>query len=196
MSHRLHRVCVYAASSRNLDTVYLEAAAELGRELAKADVDLVFGGGRVGLMGAVADAALEAGGRAFGVLPRFMRDIEWGHERLTEMYVVETMHERKSLMIELADGFIALPGGCGTLEELFEAITWKRLGLHGKPIALLNVRGYFDPCAEMLERCIREGFMSEAHGAMWGVAEEPGDVLDLLRSQPEWDASMRSVARP
>lgn len=196
MSHSLRRVCVYAASSRNLDQAYVDAAAELGRALAEASIDVVFGGGRVGLMGAIADAALDAGGRALGVIPQFMRDIEWAHEGLTELYVVETMHERKSLMIELADGFVALPGGCGTLEELFEVITWKRLALHGKPIVMLNTGGYFDPCVEMLERCIREGFMTTAHGAMWGVADEPAQVLDTLRSQPEWDASMRSVARP
>src|SRR3989442_4553335 len=141
----LGRVCVYCASSRQSDAAYFEAAASLGRSLAECGVTIVYGGGAVGSMGALADAALAAGGKVVGVLPRFMYDLEWGHPRLTELRLVGDLHERQRLMIEEVDAIVALPGGSGTLEELMEAITWKRLGLHGHPIVLVNVRGFFDP---------------------------------------------------
>src|SRR5213080_950521 len=138
----LGRVCVYCASSRKSDAAYYEAAASLGRSLAQRGIAIVYGGGAVGSMGALADAALAEGGKVIGVLPRFMYDLEWGHPRLTELRLVGDLHERKRLMIEEVDAIVALPGGSGTLEELMEAITWKRLGLHGHPIVLVNVRSF------------------------------------------------------
>src|SRR5262245_58774079 len=163
----LDRVCVYCASSRQTDGVFREAAARLGRTLAREGTTIVCGGGAVGLMGALADGALAAGGRVIGVLPRFMADLEWGHRGLTELVLVEDMHNRKRRMIEGADAVVALPGGSGTLEELLEAVTWKRLGLYLRPIVLVNVRGFFDPLLEILRRCIDERFMDERHGSMW-----------------------------
>jgi len=196
MTNAISSITVYAASSRNLAPEYVQTAQDLGRHLAEQGVRIVFGGGRVGLMGALADAALAAGGEVCGILPRFMHAIEWGHEELTELRVVETMHERKQTMIDESDAFVALPGGCGTLEELLEVITWKRLALHGKPIAMLSVAGFYQPLEVMLERTIEEGFMDSRHRRMWDIVDRVEEVLPALASQPEWDASMRDVARP
>lgn len=192
----IRSVTVYAASSRRVDRVYLDAARDLGRHLAEQGVRIVFGGGRVGLMGALADAALAAGGEVLGVLPRFMHAIEWGHEELTELRVVGSMHERKHTMVREGDAFVALPGGCGTLEELLEVITWKRLALHGKPIAILDVNGYYQPLVAMLEQSIAEGFMDPRHAGMWAVVDSVDALLPALAALPPWDASMRDVARP
>src|SRR5712664_891093 len=139
------RVCVYCASSRQCDPIYHQAAARLGRELARAGHTTVYGGGSVGSMGHLADAALAAGGRVIGVLPRFMYDLDWGHRGLSELLIVNDLHERKRMMIEEVDAVIALPGGCGTLEELFEAITWKRLGLFTGAIVMVNTLGFYSP---------------------------------------------------
>jgi len=152
-------IAVYCGSGEGASPEYREAAAGLGRELAKRGIALVYGGASVGLMGAVADAVLERGGKAIGVLPRFLRDREIAHGGLTQLILVGTMHERKAKMVELADGFIALPGGPGTLEELFEVFTWGRLELHRKPVGLFNVRGYYDPLLAMFDTMEREGFM-------------------------------------
>jgi len=146
------------------------------------------------MMGAVANGALSVGGTVIGILPHFMNDLEWGHQGLTELRLVDDMHERKRLMAESADAIIALPGGCGTFEELFEAITWKRLGLYFNPIILVNIRGFFDPCIELLTRCINERFMDERHGLMWTVVERPEQVVQAIQKAPEWDASARSFA--
>jgi uncharacterized protein (TIGR00730 family) len=145
-------------------------------------------------MGRLAAAALEAGGKVIGVLPRFMDDLEWGHRSLSELRIVDDMHERKRVMLELSDAAIALPGGCGTLEELFEAITWKRLGLYFGPVVLVNVGGFFDPCVELLNRCVDERFMDEKHRAMWNVAENPEGVMETLRSAAEWSRDARNFA--
>src|SRR6266849_5609679 len=150
------RVCVYCASSRQTDAAYYEAAVTLGRSLAQRGVTIVYGGGAVGSMGALADAALAAGGKVVGVLPRFMYDLEWGHPRLTVLRLVGGLHERKRPMIEEVDAGVALPGGSGTLEGLMEATTWKWLDLHGHPLGLVNVRGFFGPLVSVLERCITE----------------------------------------
>jgi hypothetical protein len=146
-------------------------------------------------MGRLAAAALEAGGKVIGVLPRFMDDLEWGHRALSELRIVDDMHERKRVMLELSDAAIALPGGCGTLEELFEAITWKRLGLYFGPVVLVNVGGFFDPCIELLNRCVDERFMDEKHRAMWSVARDPEGVMEVLRSAGEWSRNARDFAR-
>src|ERR1019366_6166407 len=181
-------VCVYCASSNRSPEIYLDAAARLGRILAENGITIVYGGGRLGA------AALEAGGKVIGVLPRFMDDLEWGHGALSELRIVEDMHERKRVMLELSGAAIALPGGCGTLEELFEAITWKRLGLYFGPVVLVNVGGFFDPCIELLNRCVKERFMDEKHRAMWSVAGDPESVMETLRSAAEWSRDARDFA--
>jgi len=192
----IERVCVYCASSRQSDPVYRDAARRLGTTLARAGVTIVYGGGALGSMGALADAALEHGGRVVGVLPRFMYDLEWGHRRLTELKLVEDLHERKRLMIQEVDGVIALPGGTGTLEELLEAISWKRLGLHANPIVLVNERGFFDPLVTQLDRCIDERFMDTRHRAMWTVVDTPEETIAAIAGAPAWDPNARSFALP
>ena len=196
MSTSLRTVCVYCASSERTPTVYHEAAARLGRHLASEGFAIVYGGGATGSMGRLAGAALGAGGRVTGVLPRFMEDLEWGHRSLTECHVVDDMHQRKRLMLELSDAAVALPGGCGTLEELLEAVTWKRLGLFLGPIAIVNVNGYYDPLAALLSRSIAERFMDEKHAAMWTMVRQPEDVAAALRSAPAWSANARAFAVP
>jgi uncharacterized protein (TIGR00730 family) len=190
----IKRVCVYCASSRQCDAAYHDAAATLGRELARNKVTLVYGGGSVGSMGHLADAALAEGGRVVGVLPRFMYDLEWGHRGLSELLIVNDLHERKRMMIDEVDAVIALPGGCGTLEELFEAITWKRLGLFGGPIVLVNTLGFYTPCVKFLESCIERRFMDDRHRKMWSLVERPEDVLDAIASAPPWPHENRDFA--
>jgi len=188
------RICVYAASSSQTDPAYRDAAFRLGELLADAQCTVVYGGGSAGSMGAVADGALSNGGQVIGVLPKFMADLEWGHPGLTRLELVEDMRERKHRLLADSDAVVALPGGCGTLEELFEAITLKRLGLYFKPIVLLNTRGYYDARQAFLERMIEERFMNPEHAAMWSVAAEPGDVLPAIRNAPEWSANARDYA--
>jgi len=190
-------VTVYCASSRRTDPAFPDAARRLGETLAEAGATVVYGGGAVGSMGALADGALARGGRVEGVLPRFMFDLEWGHAGLSDLHVVNDLHERKRLMIDRADAVVALPGGCGTFEELFEAITWKRLGLYANPIVLVNVRGYWDPAVELLERSVRERFMDARHRDMWSVVDAPEAVPDAIRAAPPWDAAdARRIAVP
>jgi hypothetical protein len=190
----LQSVCVYCASSNRSAEVYLDAAARLGRILAENGLAIVYGGGSIGSMGRLAAAAMEAGGKVTGVLRRFMDDLEWGHRGLTELRIVDDMHQRKRVMLELSQAVIALPGGCGTLEELFEAITWKRLGLYFGPVVLVNVNGFFDPCIELLNRCVEERFMDEKHRAMWSVAADPQSVMETLRTAGEWSRNARDFA--
>jgi uncharacterized protein (TIGR00730 family) len=191
----IQTVCVYCASSDRTPPVYLEAAARLGRSLAEAGIAIVYGGSSLGSMGRMASAALEAGGKVTGILPRFMDELEWGNRALTELRIVDDMHERKRLMLELSHAVIALPGGCGTLEELFEAITWKRLGLYFGPVVLVNVNRFYDPCVELLERTVAEGFMNPKHREMWCVVEQPEHAIAALRSAPPWTPAARSFAR-
>jgi uncharacterized protein (TIGR00730 family) len=191
----IRTVCVYCASSDRTPAVYLDAAARLGRTLAEAGLAIVYGGSSLGSMGRMAAAALDAGGRVTGVLPRFMDELEWGNRSLTELRLVDDMHERKRLMLELSDAVIALPGGCGTLEELFEAITWKRLGLYFGPVVLVNVNRFYDPCIELLHRTVEEGFMNPRHREMWDVVAEPEQVVDALHRAPAWTRDARSFAR-
>jgi uncharacterized protein (TIGR00730 family) len=193
--HRvIRRVCVYCASSRQSDAVYFDAARRLGQLLGEQRITLVYGGGSVGSMGALADAALAAGGNVVGVLPRFMFDLEWGHRGLTELRLVNDLHERKRLMVDEVDAIVALPGGSGTLEELLEAISWKRLGLHVHPIVMVNVRGFFAPLIDQLELSIRERFMSERHRDIWSIVDSVDDVLPAIRSAPPWDENAREFA--
>ena len=192
--NKIHSVCVYSASSTQIDPLYVDAAQRLGRLLGEKRIRLVNGAGNMGLMAAVADATLQAGGEAVGVIPRFMVEQGWHHTGLTELHVVNDMHERKQLMARLSDGVIALPGGCGTLEELLEIITWKQLGLYLNPIVVLNVKGYFDPLLAMLAKAVEERFMRVRHGAIWQVATTPDEAIELLFTTPLWDASIRKFA--
>ena len=189
----IKRVCVYCASSRQCDAAYHDAAATLGGELARNKVTLVYGGGSVGSMGHLADAALAEGGRVIGVLPRFMYDLEWGHRGLSELLIVNDLHERKRMMIDEVDAVVALPGGCGTLEELFEAITWKRLGLFGGPIVLVNTLGFY-AVREVPRELHRAPFHGRAPRQMWSLVERPDDVLDAIASAPPWPHENRNFA--
>src|SRR3982075_1844147 len=187
-------VCVYCASSRASHPEYREAAFQLGVVLAGQGLEIVYGGGARGSMGALADGALSKGGRVVGVLPRFMADLEWGHPGLTELELVEDMRVRKHMMLTRSQAAIALPGGCGTLEELLEAITLKRLGLYLNPILLINTRGFFDPLLELLARAIEERFMDERHARMWEVVTQPEEVPEALNRAPRWYVEARSFA--
>lgn len=192
--NQIHSVCVYSASSTKIDPVYFQAAEELGSLLAKHHIRLINGAGSIGLMRSVADAVLENGGEVTGVIPHFMVEQNWHHTDLTKLIEVESMHERKQLMADLSDAVIALPGGCGTLEELLEIITWKQLGLYLNPIIILNINGFFSPLLEMLEKAIDENFMRRQHGDIWKVAQTPQEAVDLLYSTPVWDVSIRKFA--
>ena len=188
------RICVYCASSQRCDPAYHEAARALGTVLAELGYTIVYGGGAVGSMGALADGALARGGEIVGILPQFMMDLEWGHPRLTELKVVENMRVRKHMMLSESDGLVALPGGSGTLEELFEAITLKRLGLYLQPIVLVNTRGYFEPLLQVLRHAVAEHFMDERHLRMWQVVDDPADVPAALADAQEWTADARRFA--
>ena len=178
-------VCVFCGSSPGTDPALADVARDFGARLARRGVTLVYGGARRGLMGALADAALEDGGRVTGVIPRGLWSREVGHTGLSELLVVDSMHERKALMAERSEAFVALPGGIGTLEELFEAWTWAVLGIHEKPIALLNVDGFFDPLLAMLDQMAAQGFLRDAHRRMLIVDDEAERLLDrLARYEP------------
>src|SRR4051812_10222796 len=192
---RVRSVCVFCGSSEGTSPKYILAARALGRALARAGVRLVYGGASVGLMGALADAALAAGGEVVGVIPAALRDREIAHDDLTELYVVDSMHERKSTMAELSDAFVALPGGIGTLEELFEVWTWAQLGIHRKRVALLDVDGYYAPLLSFLDLAVDEGFVREAQRELLIVVQDADALLSALSkdappAMPRWlDAS-------
>lgn len=189
-----HTVCVYCASSRTAHPEYREAAFRLGEALAARAITVIYGGGGKGSMGALADGALSKGGRVIGILPRFMADLEWGHPGLTELKLVEDMRTRKHLMLTGAQAAVALPGGCGTLEELLEAITLKRLGLFLGPIVLVNTRGFFQPLLELLSRAVDERFMDDRHPLMWQVVARPEEVPAAIERAPLWSAESRDFA--
>ena len=178
----MKRICVFCGSSPGHDPRYLEAARAGGRALAQRGLGLVYGGGSVGLMGAVADAALAAGGEVIGVIPEVLQIRELAHRSLTRLHVVGSMHERKALMAELSDGFVALPGGMGTLEELAEVLTWAQLGLHARPVGLLDVAGYYRRLAEFFDRAVGAGFLRPAHRQLLLVADQPAALLDQLEA--------------
>src|SRR5579862_716679 len=177
-------VCVYCASSRTAHPEYREAAFRLGEALAEHSITVIYGGGGKGSMGALADGALSRGGRVVGILPRFMAELEWGHPGLSELQVVEDIRSRKHLMLTHSAAVVALPGGSGTLEELLEALTLKRLGLYLNPIVLLNTRGFFDSFTELMSRCIAEHFMDERHRQMWQLVAEPEQVPAAIKAAP------------
>ena len=192
--NQINSVCVYSASSTKIDEVYFNAARQLGQLLAKRRIRLINGAGSIGLMRSVADAVLENGGEVTGVIPKFMVEQGWHHTGLSKLVEVESMHERKQLMADLSDAVIALPGGCGTLEELLEIITWKQLGLYFNPIVILNTNGFFDPLLDMLTRAIDENFMRRQHGEIWHVATTPEEAVELIYTVPVWDASIRKFS--
>ena len=176
----MKRICIYCGSKTGNHPAYREAAEELGRELVERNLELVFGAGSIGLMGVVADTVLEAGGRVIGVIPKFLSGREVMHQQMSETHIVESMHERKALMEEMSDCFIALPGGLGTFEELFEILTWSQLGLHRKNVGLLNVRGYFDAHLQQIDHAIAEGFVKEDNRDLFVVSKNPAELLDLM----------------
>jgi uncharacterized protein (TIGR00730 family) len=195
-SARRRAICVYCASSRQCDPEYHQAARRLGGTLAESGYGLVYGGGGGGSMGALADGALARGGTVVGVLPRFMVELEWGHKGLSELLLVDDMRQRKHLMLERSQGVVALPGGCGTLDELFEALTLKRLGLYLHPIVLVNTRGYFDPVVELLSNAVEQRFMDERHRTMWQVVSEPEDVPAAIAAATPWTSDAQRFAVP
>jgi hypothetical protein len=191
----IRTVCVYCASSDHCRPIFLESAYSLGNILAKESIDIVYGGGSTGLMGRLADGAIAGNGHVRGIIPQFMQNLEWGHKGISILEEVEDMHTRKFLMIRKSDGIVALPGGCGTLEELLEAITWKRLGLAHQPIVIVNIDGFYDPLISMLQSTVDEQFMRPEHLNMWHVVNTVEEVLPMLRSIDPWPLNAISYAK-
>ena len=187
-------IAVYCASSTKIHEDFFHAAQAIGEGLARRGIGLVNGAGNMGLMAASADACLQHGGEVTGVIPSFMIEQDWHHKKLTHLIETRDMHERKQTMARLSDGCIALPGGCGTLEELMEVITCKQLGLYLKPIVILNTRDYYSPLLQQLQRGIDEHFMGPRHADIWRVAQTPEEAIELVLSTPMWDASVRKFA--
>lgn len=193
--NKIEQVCVYCGSSTQADESYYETARLLGGLLSESEIELIYGGGDVGVMGAISDAVLDSKGKVTGVIPKFMVDQGWCNRRVENMLVVETMHERKAKMAELSQGVIALPGGCGTLEELLEIITWKQLGIYLHPIVILNVNNYFDPLLTQFKQALDANFMRPMHQHMWSVASNPKEAIEQLLTTPLWDKDVRKLAQ-
>lgn len=192
---RKMKICVYCASSDQIDQKYFDATVTLAKDLVKNNIEVVYGGGATGLMGKLADIVLEEGGKIKGIMPQFMNEVEWAHRGVTDFEFTETMHERKAKFLEGIDGLITLAGGCGTLEELLEALTLKRLGQFTKPIVILNTDGYYDPLKAMLERCVEERFMKDRHLEMWDFVTQPEEVIPALKSAASWSKDAIKFAR-
>jgi len=188
------KICVYCASSATIDESYFKATEKLAVSFIDNKIEVIYGGGAVGLMGKLADTILENGGKIKGIMPKFMDEVEWGHKKVTDFELTETMHERKAKLLEGVDGLVALPGGSGTLEELLEAITLKRLGQFTKPIIILNTNGFYNPLKEMLERCVDQNFMNEKHLEMWQFIDRPEDVFDAIKDSTKWSEDAISFA--
>jgi len=188
------RICIYCASSSKIDEVYFEATERLAMILVHSNVQVVYGGGGQGLMGKLADTVLAEGGKIKGIMPQFMNEVEWAHKKVTDFEFTHTMHERKAKFLENIDALIALPGGTGTLEELLEAITLKRLGQFTKPIIILNTNGYYDPLKMMLERCVSENFLRPIHAEMWAFVQQPEEVITAINQSMQWDKNAISFA--
>lgn len=188
---RFRRVCVYCGASNDVHDRWREVARETGRLLAGQGIAVVYGGGRVGLMGELADAALAAGGQVLGVIPERLRTLELDHQGLTELFVVDSMHSRKMMMAQLSDAFIALPGGFGTLEELFEVVTWTQLGYHNKPVGMVDAHGYFKPIAQFVDQAVELGFAKDIHRSMLLQAPDAATLLEQMKTvelptRPRW----------
>jgi len=188
------RICVYCASSNKTPEIYLDHGRTFAKILARNNIDLVFGGSRSGLMGVMADEAMKYGGRTIGIMPRFMQEVEWHHEELTEMITTETMAQRKEAMIHHVDAVVTFPGGCGTMEEFMETLSLKRLGLFNKPMIILNSYGFYNPLIDLLEAMLRENFLGPRHREMWTVVETPKDILPAIAENSGWDPEARSFA--
>lgn len=178
----MRRITVFCGSSSGTEDIFTVGAKQLGQKLAQENIELVYGGANIGLMGAMANGALEAGGKVIGVLPTFLKTKEIAHEGLTELILVETMHQRKTKMNELCDGVIALPGGFGTLEEFFEMLTWGQLGLHQKPMGILNIQGFYDELISLLDSMVEKGFLKEVNRQMVLVSDNVDDLLQQMKS--------------
>lgn len=194
MNNEIKQVCVYCASSTKIDNIYFDAAKALGKALAGKGINIINGAGNMGLMKAVTDAALTAGGKVTGIIPRFMCEQGWAYDRLTEIIETETMHERKQLMAEMSDAVIAMPGGCGTMEELLEIITWKQLGLYLGPVIILNTGGFYNPLLQMLDNAIEGHFMRPVHHNIWSVACNVEEVMTELHNPKTWNREIRKFA--
>lgn len=192
--NQIQSVCVYSASSTQIDKAYFETAKELGRLLALRGIRLINGAGNLGLMKECADGCLNAGGQVTGVIPHFMVEQGWHHPGLTELIETIDMHTRKETMARLSDAVIALPGGCGTMEELLEIITWKQLGLYLNPIIILNTKGFYNPLLAMLEQAVSENFMRPIHLDIWKVATTPSEAVELIYTTPIWNKDIRKFA--
>lgn len=182
----MKKVCVYCASSNQIDAEFLQAAYDLGKILAESNYAVVYGGGSVGSMGKLAAGAMDHGGTVIGIIPEFMMELELGNENITELVIVKDMQERRRKLIEGTDAVVALPGATGTMEELFEALTWKRLGFYMNPIVLVNTRHFYDPLVEFLENCIKEKFMDERHRELYSVVDTASEVIPAITSAPPW----------
>ena len=189
------KVCVFASSSSLVNSEYGQAASDLGRLLARENIEVIFGGGDLGLMGKLADSVLENGGRITGVIPSFMKDEGWDHPGVKSMIITSDMGERKKTMFSMADGIVALPGGVGTLEELTEALTLKQLGLFRGPVVILNVRGFYNSLIDFFGQMIAGHFLRYEHKGMWEVADTSEEVIYYLRQEDEWLTDPRSIAR-
>ncbi|MFO0467865.1 MAG: TIGR00730 family Rossman fold protein [Bacteroidota bacterium] len=188
------RICIYCASSAKIDEIYFEATERLAKILVNSKVHVVYGGGGHGLMGNLADTVIAQGGQIKGIMPQFMNEVEWAHKSVTDIEFTKTMHERKAKFLENIDALIALPGGTGTLEELLEAITLKRLGQFTKPIIILNTNGYYDPLIMMLDRCVEEKFLRPIHAEMWTFVNQPEEVMSAINQSMEWDENAITFA--
>lgn len=193
----IKQICVYCSSSNLIAKEYFQDATVLGQELAQRGITLVYGGGSSGLMGCIANEVLIHNGKVIGIIPDFMKQVEWAHTGVTELHVVGDMHERKKKFLDGTDALVALPGGCGTLEELLEVITLKRLGLYTKPIIIVNVNGFYDPLLEMLQRCIDQKFMNHDSDQMWVVVSRSKEVINAILNAPAWhdDAIQRATLK-
>lgn len=193
-NRNVKKICVFAASSSRAPQTYLDAAEALGTLLARNNITVVYGGGSVGLMGKLADGALAQQGKVIGIIPKFMVELEWARSGLTELVIVNDMHERKAKMIDGTDAVIALPGGSGTLEELLEVITLKRLGLYTRPVIIVNTSGYYDQLIDLFARSVNEELMDERHLSMWSVVQYPSQVLEAIQSATGWSEDARKFA--
>jgi hypothetical protein len=184
------QVCVYCASSAQIHPEYFSATEALSKAFVEHGFSVVFGGGSSGLMGKLADSVLEAGGNIKGIMPQFMNEVEWGHRGVSDFVYTQTMHERKAKFLEGTDALVALPGGSGTYEELFEAITLKKLGQFTKPIIILNTRAYFEPFRQLMQRAVEENFVAEDHQEIWKIVDRPEDVVPTILATPKWDKGL------
>jgi uncharacterized protein (TIGR00730 family) len=194
MNKKIEKVTIYCASSDKIDYVYFSGAAKIAEILVEKNIEILFGGGAKGLMGQLADTASAMGGKIVGIMPVFMKEVEWQHNGLSELILVKDMHERKKKLLENTDAVIALPGGSGTLEELLEVITLKKLGVFTGPIIIFNQNNYYRPLIDMFEKCIEENFMREKHREIWTVITKPDELMNALRNAPHWDESAISFA--